>query len=254
MRTLHLNGTIAEESWFDDDVTPRIFENELHAEEGDVVVWINSPGGDCIAASQIYNMLKEYPGNVTVKVDGIAASAASVIAMAGDRVYVSPVSMIMIHNPLTAAFGNAEDMQKAIEMLESVKDSIVNAYYLKTGLSKVRIGRLMDNETWMDAYKAVELGFADEVLYAKTPEEETEEETSEEEEEQKEEAPLKKNAHNSMLFSRRDLNAVLVNKVTEHLKKQNLLNAEKVPSKEEPTKERSVDELMERLTIIKKHI
>ena len=90
-RILHLNGTIAEESWFDDDVTPKIFEGELKAESGDVVVWINSPGGDCFAASQIYNMLKEYSGKVTVKVDGIAASAASVIAMAGDTVYVSTV-------------------------------------------------------------------------------------------------------------------------------------------------------------------
>ena len=81
-RTLFLNGTIAEESWFDDDVTPKAFRAELEAGKGDIVVWINSPGGDCVAAAQIYNMLMDYPGNVTVQVDGIAASAASVIAMA----------------------------------------------------------------------------------------------------------------------------------------------------------------------------
>ena len=84
-RTLFLNGTIAEESWFDDDVTPQIFRDELNAGNGDITVWINSPGGDCIAAAQIYNMLMEYKGNVTVKIDGIAASAASVIAMAGTK-------------------------------------------------------------------------------------------------------------------------------------------------------------------------
>ena len=102
-RTLFLNGTIAEESWFDDDVTPQLFKEELMAGDGDITVWINSPGGDCVAAAQIYNMLMDYKGNVTVKIDGIAASAASVIAMAGTRVLVSPVSMMMIHNPMTVA-------------------------------------------------------------------------------------------------------------------------------------------------------
>ena len=95
---LELNGTIAEESWFDDDVTPQLFKEELNAGNGDITVWINSPGGDCVAAAQIYNMLSNYAGKVTVKIDGIAASAASVIAMAGDAVLVSPVSMMMIHN------------------------------------------------------------------------------------------------------------------------------------------------------------
>lgn len=102
-RTLFLNGTIAEESWFDDDITPKLFRDELFAGNGDITIWINSPGGDCVAAAQIYNMMMEYPGNVTVKIDGIAASAASVIAMAGTKVLVSPVSMLMIHNPMTAA-------------------------------------------------------------------------------------------------------------------------------------------------------
>ena len=131
---------------------------------GDITVWINSPGGDCVAAAQIYNMLVDYPGSVTVKIDGIAASAASVIAMAGTRVLMSPVSMLMIHNPMTIAFGDTAEMQKAIEMLGSVKDSIINAYEIKTGLSRTKLSHLMDAETWMDANRAMELGFADEIL------------------------------------------------------------------------------------------
>ena len=163
-RTLFLNGTIAEDSWFDDDVTPQMFKEELMDGSGDITVWINSPGGDCVAAAQIYNMLREYDGNVTVKIDGIAASAASVIAMAGDKVLMSPVSMMMIHNPMTIAFGDSGEMQKAIDMLAGVKDSIINAYELKTGLSRTRLSHLMDAETWMDANKAIELGFADEII------------------------------------------------------------------------------------------
>ena len=134
-RTLFLNGTIAEESWFDDDITPALFKEELLSGSGDITVWINSPGGDCVAAAQIYNMLMDYKGNVTVKIDGIAASAASVIAMAGTKVMVSPVSMLTIHNPATTAFGDSAEMQKAIAMLEEVKESIINAYEIKTGLS-----------------------------------------------------------------------------------------------------------------------
>ena len=163
-RTLFLNGTIAEESWFDDDVTPALFKSELESGDGNITVWINSPGGDCFAAAQIYNMLTNYKGHVTVKIDGLAASAASVIAMAGDTVQVSPVSMIMIHNPSTIAMGDRADMEQAIDMLDSVKNSIINAYVSKTGLSRNKLSKLMDDETWMDANKAVELGFADEVL------------------------------------------------------------------------------------------
>lgn len=172
-RTLFLNGIIAEESWFDDDVTPQMFRSELNAGEGDITVWINSPGGDCIAAAQIYNMLMEYKGNVTVKIDGIAASAAFVIAMAGTKVCVSPVSMLMIHNPSAGIYGNTAEMQKAIAMLDEVKESIVNAYEIKTGMSRAKISHLMDAETWMDANSAVEMGFADEILQ-RTPTDEVE--------------------------------------------------------------------------------
>ena len=163
-RILFLKGTIAEESWFDDDVTPQIFKDELNKGNGNITVWINSPGGDCVAAAQIYNMLIDYKGDVTVKIDGIAASAASVIAMAGTKILMSPVSMLMIHNPMTIAFGNKGEMEKAISMLDEVKESIINAYEIKTGLSRAKLSHLMDSETWMDANKAVELGFADDIL------------------------------------------------------------------------------------------
>lgn len=162
-RTLYLSGQIAEESWFDDEVTPQIFKDELNAGSGDVTVWINSGGGDCVAAC-IYNMLADYKGKVTVKIDGIAVSAASVIAMAGDKVLMSPVAMVMIHNPSTFAFGEKVDMEKAIAMLDEVKASIINAYERKTNLSRVQIAHMMDAETWMDANKAVQLGFADEII------------------------------------------------------------------------------------------
>ena len=161
---LELYGTIAEESWFDDDVTPQMFHDELFAGSGPVTIWLNSPGGDCIAASQIYSMLMDYKGSVTVKIDGIAASAASVIAMAGTSVLIAPTALIMIHNPMTVAFGDHDDMQKAIEMLDEVKESIINAYEIKTNLSRAKLSHLMNQETWMNANKAIELGFADDIL------------------------------------------------------------------------------------------
>lgn len=167
VRVLRINGAIAEESWLDDDVTPAVFESELNAGSGPVTVWLNSPGGDVVAAARIYNMLLDYPGTVTVNIDGIAASAASVIAMAASHVAMSPVSMLMIHNPATLAMGDKTELSRALDMLESVKDSIINAYQLKTGLSRAKLSKLMDAETWMDATAAIELGFADELLTGK---------------------------------------------------------------------------------------
>ena len=164
-RILLLDGEISDETWWGDEVTPQIFRSELNAAEGDIDLWINSPGGDCYAAAQIYNMLMEYPGKVTVKIDGIAASAASVVAMAGSTVEMSPVATIMIHNPMTISIGDTHEMERTITFLAEIKESIINAYELKTGLSRAKISRLMDAETWMNAKKAVELGFADSVLY-----------------------------------------------------------------------------------------
>ena len=168
-RTLYLDGYIAPESWFEDDVSPKEFKKELEADICDITVWINSPGGDFFAASQIYTMLKEYQGKVTVKVDGIAASAAAVIAMAGDQVLMSPTAMLMIHNPSTFVWGEERDMKEGIEMLSEVKEAIINAFEAKTGLERKQIAEMMDVETWFSAGRAVELGFADEVLYQEVP-------------------------------------------------------------------------------------
>ena len=272
-RILHLNGTIAEESWFDDDVTPQLFKDELMSGNGDVTVWINSPGGDCVAAAQIYNMLKDYNGNVTIKIDGIAASAASVIAMAGSTVLMSPVSMLMIHNPMTVAMGNAGDMQKAIEMLDEVKESIINAYHLKTGMSRAKISHLMDSETWMNAYKAVELGFADDILFRNideddedeeeielgteeakpeqtedTPPAETPEEETDEDEEKKKSTPPapSENTVSAMMFSRRASDNALMTKLSQHYNSPKTTNTANLKSG------RSVSELMERLNLMKR--
>lgn len=164
-RELVMDGPIASETWWGDEVTPALFRDQLHAGNGPVTVWINSPGGDCFAASRIYTMLKEYPGEVTVKIDGMAASAATVIAMGGDRVLMSPTANFFIHNPSTMAWGEAEDMRQAQQMLDEVKQSIINAYEMKTGLSRTVISHLMDDQTMMNAKKAKELGFIDEILY-----------------------------------------------------------------------------------------
>jgi len=218
-RVLELNGTIAEESWFDDDVTPRMFKEELFSGSGPITIWINSPGGDCIAASQIYSMLMDYKGEVTVKIDGIAASAASVIAMAGTKVKMAPTALIMIHNPSMAAFGERRDMEKAIDILSEVKESIINAYEIKTGQSRTVLSHLMDSETWMNANKAIELGFADEIL-----------------EDEKKTVPAEAYA-----FGAKEFETQLVNKITKR----------GVPT---PKTGRSVSELKERLVTIKKYI
>ena len=257
-RILELSGTIAEDSWFDDDVTPQLFKDELNSGTGDITVWINSPGGDCVAAAQIYNMLSNYKGRVTVKIDGIAASAASVIAMAGDTVLVSPVSMLMIHNPATMAWGDHAEMQKAMDMLSEVKESIINAYVLKTGLSRPKLSHLMDAETWMDANKAVELGFADEIMARvkaepeKEPEEGEGDTDGEGEEEQEKKFPP---STSSMLFSRRAANNALLNKMAAKYgqaeQKSSIQAQAEIPAPDAETG-RSVDALMERLNLLKR--
>ena len=163
-RVLYFDGEISDETWWGDEITPAMFKSELFSDKGDITIWLNSPGGDCIAASQIHAMLMDYPHNVTVKIDGIAASAASVIAMAGTKVLMAPTALMMVHNPLTIAIGDTDEMQKAILMLDEVKESIINAYQVKTNQSRAKISHWMDAETWMNANKAIELGFADGVL------------------------------------------------------------------------------------------
>lgn len=246
-RTLFLNGEISDETWYGDEVTPQLFKDELNADSGDITVWINSPGGDVFAAAQIYNMLRDYKGHVTVKIDGLAASAASVIAVAGDTVLVSPVAMMMIHNPATIAMGNTKDMEAAIAMLNEVKESILNAYVDKTGLSRNKLSKMMDDETWFNAKKAVELGFADKVLFAaeekKKPEEdqdpdekegkEPEEDGEGDEEEKKKKFPFQ----NAYAYSRKSVADSFLNKVSD-----------KAPEKATVP----VDQLRKRLDLLKR--
>ena len=219
-RVLELYGTIASETWFDDDITPQMFKDELLAGNGSVVIWISSPGGDCTAASQIYSMLMDYKGDVTVKIDGIAASAASVIAMAGTKVLMAPTAMMMIHNPATAAFGDHVDMEKAIEMLDEVKESIINAYEIKTGLSHAQLSHMMDDTTWMNAKKAIELGFADGLLTGEQHETEIE----------------------SYAFSGSSVEKALLNKISAKAK---------LPMPERKTNAVKADDCLERLNLIK---
>ena len=228
-RTLFLNGMISDETWYGDEVTPQLFKDELNAGSGNITVWINSPGGDVFAAAQIYNMLRDYKGSVTVKIDGIAASAASVIAMAGNAVCVSPVAMMMIHNPATMAMGEAKDMQKAIAMLNEVKESILNAYESKTRLTRARLSHMMDDETWFNAKKAVELGFADKILFdsdedekkkePEEPEKKPDEGSEGEEEEKKDNGEKEKKKklpfqQDSMMFSTKAMNESFLSKVS----------------------------------------
>lgn len=189
-----------------------------------------------MAAAQIYNMLINYKGNVTVKIDGIAASAASVIAMAGTKILMSPVSMLMIHNPATIAWGDSAEMQKAIAMLDEVKESIINAYEVKTGLSRAKLSRLMDAESWMNANKAMELGFADGILSRPSDAENMEQ------------------PQVSMMYSKvavtNSLKEKLVEKCRIQQKKHPVQQQVNVPE----TTGRAVDSLMERLDLIKQHI
>lgn len=218
-RVLEIDGTIADESWFDDDITPKMFKDELYSGTGPITIWLNSPGGDCIAASQIYSMLVDYQGDVTVKIDGLAASAASVIAMAGTKVLMSPTSLMMIHNPATTAFGDHKDMAKAIEMLDEVKESIINAYETKTKLSRTQLSHMMDSETWMNAKKALELGFIDGII-----------------------EDSKKQVSDAFLFSTRDFEKNLVNKIQKKVEPQTINEG------------RSINQLKNELKAIKKYI
>ena len=163
---LLFNGPISEDTWWGDEVTPALFRDELSKVSGNLTVWLNSPGGDVFAASQIYSMLKNHKGKVTVKIDGIAASAASVVAMAGDETLIAPTARMMIHDPSTCAMGNKADMEKAIILLDEVKESIINAYETKSHLSRNKIAKLMSDETWLNAKKAHEMGFVDGILFA----------------------------------------------------------------------------------------
>jgi ATP-dependent Clp protease protease subunit len=163
-RELFIDGDIAEDLWFGDECTPQVFKAELFSNTGDLILWINSNGGDVFAASQIYTMLMDYQGAVTAKIYGMCASAATVIACAAGKVLMSPTALMFVHNPMTLASGNKADLQKSIEFLDEVKEAILNSYEIKTGLSRTKLSHLMDDETPMNVHKAIALGFCDGIL------------------------------------------------------------------------------------------
>ena len=150
--------------WLDYDyVSPSQVEDALSQANGDVEVDIASGGGSVFAASEIYTMLKAYSGKIVVNIQGLAASAASVIAMAGDEVNMSPTAQMMIHKASTISYGNADDLDHDSEMLDVTDQSIVNAYQQKTGMNRDDILQMMAKETWMTAQDAVDKGFADKI-------------------------------------------------------------------------------------------
>lgn len=165
---LILEGVVASEEWWGDEIVPSQFREELSKRSGDLTVAINSVGGDVFAGISIYNSLVQYSGRVTVRVDGLAASIASIIAMAGDKIIMSPGSEMMIHKPWTLAIGDSEELQKNIEILDKIQESLVSIYTARTGLTKEEIVTMLEAETWMTADEAVEKGFADEALPAKS--------------------------------------------------------------------------------------
>ena len=145
---------------------PKIVNDAIDKANGeDLEVIINSGGGSVFAASEIYTALKSYMGNVTVKIVGMAASAASVIAMAGKKVMMTPTGQMMIHNVTTYAEGDYRDMEHTADILKTANDTIANAYRLKSGKTQEDLLALMDDETWMDAKKAKELGLIDEIMF-----------------------------------------------------------------------------------------
>ena len=214
---LYFEGPISSSTWYGDELTPALFKDELNKHPGNLTVWISSPGGDVFAASQIYTMLKNHKGRITVKIDSLAASAASVVAMAGDTTWISPTGMLMIHNPATIAMGNKAEMEKAITLLDEVKESIINAYEEKTHLSRSKIAKMMDEETWINAKKAKQLGFVDGILFSKKETEEKESDKDEPEEDAPKEPDEKqkpKKAPESMLYSTSATNASLMQKIS----------------------------------------
>jgi len=242
---LIFNGPISEESWFGDEITPALFRDELAKVSGNLTVWLSSPGGDCLAASQIYTMLRNHKGKVTVKIDGLAASAASVVAMAGDETLISPTGYLMIHNPATIAMGNKADMEKAIDLLDEIKEGIINAYEEKSHLSRSKIAHMMDEETWLNAKKALNLGFVDGILFAKNepqkkpesePEEEPEQDTPEEDKPEEEEEPKEKNLTAMSYSSAKTMDSLM----------------QKLSALYKPQKGTPIDQLEKRLALLKR--
>jgi ATP-dependent Clp protease protease subunit len=164
-------GYISEFSWFDDDITPGLFRKDLNKLGGKpVTIRINSGGGEVFAASAIRAMIMDYKGKVTTRIEGLAASAASYVAMAGDVVKMQDSAFFMIHDPWTVAMGGVEEFKRAMELLKTVKNGIVETYQTKTQADVATLSRWMSNETWFTAQEALQNGFIDEVISAPSKE------------------------------------------------------------------------------------
>ena len=161
------NGDYSIYEWFGIEATcPKIVHDAIEKANGeDLEVIINSGGGSVFPASEIYTVLRDYAGNTIVKIVGLAASAASVVAMAGKKVMMSPTAQMMIHNVTTYAEGDYRDMEHTADILKTANDTIANAYRLKSGKTQEELLALMDDETWMTAQKAKELGLIDEIMF-----------------------------------------------------------------------------------------
>lgn len=166
---LLLYGEISEYSWYGDEITPEVFNNDLKAigTVDEITVRINSGGGDVFAAVAIYTRLKEHKAKVAVKIDGWCASAATIIAMAGDTIEISVGGIFMIHDPMAGLLGyyNVEELNKISKELETIKQSIVNCYMTVTEMSEDEIKNLMTEEKWFTAEEAVEAGFCTSLMF-----------------------------------------------------------------------------------------
>ncbi len=164
---LLLYGEISEVSWWGDEVTPKAFAEDLKELKGkDLTVCINSGGGDVFAAQAIYTQLKNYPGSVKVRIDGLCASAATIIACAGKAVSMPLNALYMIHNPAVGLLGyyDSSELKKMAGQAEVIKQTIVEVYKERTNLSENKLNSMMNKETWFSASEAKEYGFVDEVL------------------------------------------------------------------------------------------
>jgi len=168
LRVINLNGYIDEEVWYGDEITPGILHEQLFAEGEDhqqpVRIILNSYGGSCNAAVRMFDDVRAYPGDVHIIVSGTAASAATVLAMAADRLEMTPGSMWMIHDPSVFAFGNEHDLNEAVRMLQACKNSILNVYARRCHKNRDEVAAMMTETTWMDSHKACEDGFVDSIV------------------------------------------------------------------------------------------
>ncbi|EZI40317.1 head maturation protease, ClpP-related [Staphylococcus haemolyticus] len=171
---LTLSGTIANLSFLDDTISAKAVKDSLDNVKEDIVIRLNSGGGDVFEGIEIYNYLKSLSNHITIEVTALAASAASLVAMAGDKIIIRTGANMMVHEASTMAFGNKSDIQKTLNALTAIDTSIVDIYHDRTGLDRDEIDNLIANETWLTADEAINKGFADEKSSRKSVEKQKE--------------------------------------------------------------------------------